>query len=527
MAIDRTGGIGHGHIYSAWDYAGCCGNDWFNRSTNAGQSFEVPVPIPGQPIWGVTTVGPDGEVYVAGRRYSTNTEFVVAKSSTVRDPAAPLAFDFAVVVDLGGSHHFYLGYGPNPGGLMGQVWIAADHSDGSTRGHVYMLCSVDPPGTDPMDVSFVRSTDGGVTWSSPVRVNDDPSGTDAWQWFGTMSVAPNGRIDVVWNDTRSSGVDNLSELYYAFSTDAGTTWSANTPISPVFDSWLGWPDQNKLGDYYDMISDNGGVNLAYAATFNGEQDVYFLRIPCVGSGVVERPTAREDWNSTTTNLIGSSTCTPGQCPNASTCIDGVCYFNYNRYLYLHAHNACQSVGLRVKHVASGQTRWVDSDLQEVVHNNNDPALLTYASTLPETADPLYTVWPEEPMAVTGCFIVPGEVYEIQAILEGDDPANEESYSDPLTLSTAIFGDAVSTLTPPGPDAFAYPPQGSPVDVMDMTAVVEGFTNTNWTSKLYCDLIGLAANPSFNNVVVDVSDMTAVVDAFGGGAYPGMPPQDCP
>jgi len=85
----------------------------------------------------------------------------------------------------------------------------------------------------------------------------------------------------------------------------------------------------------------------------------------------------------------------------------------------------------------------------------------------------------------------------------------------------------TALTPPGPDAFAYPPQGPLVDVTDMTAVVAGFTNENWTSKLYCDLIGLADNPSNNNVVIDVSDMTAVVDAFGGAPYPGMAPQDCP
>ena len=33
--------------------------------------------------------------------------------------------------------------------------------------------------------------------------------------------------------------------------------------------------QSKLGDYYDMKSDNGGADVAYAATFNGEQDVYY------------------------------------------------------------------------------------------------------------------------------------------------------------------------------------------------------------------------------------------------------------
>ena len=43
MAVDRTNGIGEGNIYAAWDYAGCCGDNWFNRSVDGGQS--VPVPL--------------------------------------------------------------------------------------------------------------------------------------------------------------------------------------------------------------------------------------------------------------------------------------------------------------------------------------------------------------------------------------------------------------------------------------------------------------------------------------------------
>jgi hypothetical protein len=104
-----------------------------------------------------------------------------------------------------------------------------------------------------------------------------------------MSVAPNGRIDVVWNDTRNTGQANLSELFYTFSMDGGLSWAENVPVSPVFNSYLGWPNQDKLGDYYDMISDNAGASVAYAATFNGEQDVYFLRIDadCNGNGVAD------------------------------------------------------------------------------------------------------------------------------------------------------------------------------------------------------------------------------------------------
>ena len=171
---------------------------------------------------------------------------------------------------------------------MGQIWVAADHSGGPTHGNVYVLCSVDPPVDDPLDVHFVRSTNGGVTWSSPVRLNDDPVGTNAWQWFGTMSVAPTGRIDVIWNDTRNAAGGYDTELYYSFSIDAGVTWSTNVALSPPFDPHLGWPQQNKLGDYYDMVSDRLGAHVTYAATFNGEQDVYYLRIgdyDCNGNGI--------------------------------------------------------------------------------------------------------------------------------------------------------------------------------------------------------------------------------------------------
>ena len=69
---------------------------------------------------------------------------------------------------------------------------------------------------DPLDVMFIRSINKGLTWSTPVRVNDDPTDNEAWQWFGTMSVAPNGRIDVIWNDTRNDPTSNTSELFYSF-----------------------------------------------------------------------------------------------------------------------------------------------------------------------------------------------------------------------------------------------------------------------------------------------------------------------
>ncbi|MCH8251237.1 MAG: exo-alpha-sialidase, partial [Planctomycetes bacterium] len=264
MSIDKTGGIGDGNIYATWT-----GNPQFTRSTDGGLTFMDPIGAPFQ--WGTHSIGPDGELYTS--ILGGGGGFAVGKSLTARDPEANVDFEPTVSVDLGGQSPLFSA--PNPSGLIGQPWIATDHSSGPSSGNAYLLCSVEPSiGDDPLDVHIARSTDGGFTWDEAVRVNDDEPGS-AWQWFGTMSVAPNGRIDVIWNDTRNTGLDNLSELYYAYSPDAGSTWSTNVRVGPIFNSHVGWPSgQQKLGDYYHMRSDDTGANLAYAATYNDEQDVY-------------------------------------------------------------------------------------------------------------------------------------------------------------------------------------------------------------------------------------------------------------
>lgn len=286
MTIDKTGGQGNGNIYAFWTYAySTCPPGFFTRSHNRGASFENCLVIPEDPFWGTLAVGPAGELYVCG---SGNTGFVVAKSTTARDSNHTVTWDTTTAVDLDGDQVFAGNNSPNPGGLHGQVWVAVDRSTGSTRGNVYVLCSVARnSNSDPLDVMFARSTNGGRTWSAPIRVNDDVSLT-AWQWFGTMSVAPNGRIDVAWLDTRDNPGSVNSSLYYSYSTNAGVTWSPNVRLSQAFDPHAGWPQQNKMGDYFHMVSDNAGAHLAWAATFGGEQNVYYGHIPYPLTGVEEQ-----------------------------------------------------------------------------------------------------------------------------------------------------------------------------------------------------------------------------------------------
>ncbi|MBK7403699.1 MAG: exo-alpha-sialidase [Phycisphaerales bacterium] len=287
IVIDKTGGVGEGNFYQSWSTAaGCCGSRIFTRSTDGGQTYMNPITLPNSPVWGTMAIGSDGTLYLVG--YDFNSGNVYCLRSTNAKNAGQTPTFQSTPVNLGAPFNLGGNCDPNPAGLWGQLWIAVDNSGGPYDGNVYIVASVDPSGTDPLDVRCAISTDGGVSFPTSTRVNDDSLASGHLQWFGTMSVAPDGRIDVVWNDTRDSNVCNKPELYYASSEDGGATWSPNVAVSPQWDSYLGWPQQQKIGDYYNMRSDLTGANLAWAATFNGEQDVYYLRIgdyDCNGNGI--------------------------------------------------------------------------------------------------------------------------------------------------------------------------------------------------------------------------------------------------
>lgn len=311
MTMDRTSGPGSEQIYEAWSTSSNPSPpNTFSRSIDGGQSFQAPSSIANSPIWGTLDVGPDGTLYLVGTTDPPGPIYV-SRSTNAQNPAAAPTFT-TVTVNLGGT--LQTG-GPNPVGLLGQLWIAVDGSNGPRSGWVYVLASVRTP-TDPLDVLFIRSADGGLTWSTPVRVNDDPAGNRAFQWFGTMSVSPDGRIDAVWNDTRGSADSTRSALYYSSSDDGGTTWSPNEQASPVWDSTVGWPKQNKIGDYYHMISRNHGADLAWAATFNGEQDVYYLRIPGGTVAVADDQPERLRLRGNLPNPFSSSTAIRFEVPGA-------------------------------------------------------------------------------------------------------------------------------------------------------------------------------------------------------------------
>ncbi len=287
LTIDKTNGPGHGFQYQSDDGINCSGSGvQLQRSVDGGVTWQSPVSIPNSPAYGTLDVDTNGNLYVGGEGFS---DFICERSSNAQLATQTPRFDQNIHVNLGGG----LGSGGiNPAGLTGQCFLAVDRSGTSTNNNIYMLASVVPSGRSTTDVMFVRSTDGGLTFSAPKKVNDDPVNPNKWHWFGTLSVAPNGRIDSVWYDTRNAANNTDSQLFYSWSTDAGVTWAPNVVVSNSFNPFEGYPNQSKIGDYITMVSDNTGADVAYSATFNfnasrnqHEEDVYYVRVAPTSSGI--------------------------------------------------------------------------------------------------------------------------------------------------------------------------------------------------------------------------------------------------
>jgi hypothetical protein len=278
FTIDTTHSQGRGFQYEYWSPAG---NPFpgkqFTRSTNGGLSWENPVSIPQEIVSGTLDVNSNGDLFLSGVDINSAAKIWCIRSTNARNAAVSPTFDLATLVNMGGSQSLFKGI--NPGGSNGQTYLAVDRSGGSTHNNVYMLASLQGFGSpNPTDVMFARSTDNGQTFSAPKRINDDIHSTNKWHWFGTFSVAPDGRLDAIWLDTRNAANNTDSQLFYSYSRDGGNTWSANVAVSQSFNPFLGYPNQNKMGDYMSIVSDLSGGNVAYTATFNGEEDVYYVRV---------------------------------------------------------------------------------------------------------------------------------------------------------------------------------------------------------------------------------------------------------
>lgn len=119
--------------------------------------------------------------------------------------------------------------------------IACDRSGGANNANIYICWADQRNGYNDGDVFIVISEDGGLTWSEPIRVNDDPP--DKHQFFPFVTVDQvTGKVWLVFFDRRNYN-DTNTDVYMAVSDDGGDSFInfkvSETPFVPFNTVWFG------------------------------------------------------------------------------------------------------------------------------------------------------------------------------------------------------------------------------------------------------------------------------------------------
>jgi hypothetical protein len=123
---------------------------------------------------------------------------------------------------------------------------------------VHLVYSQQGAPGDPGDVYYIRSTDGGVTFAAPLKLNTDS--TLRPQWQANLSVSPTGTLLATWYDARESvncvaGDPNTPcyRMWSRKSNDNGGSWLPDDMLSDVVTPLPSQPDPGiqptYAGDY--------------------------------------------------------------------------------------------------------------------------------------------------------------------------------------------------------------------------------------------------------------------------------------
>ena len=131
--------------------------------------------------------------------------------------------------------------------------LVCDLSNSPQRGTLYLCWGDQRNGLNDIDIFMAKSTDGGLHWSSPVRVNDDKKGRQQFfPWLAIDQVT--GHLYTVFYDRRNHA-DVKTDVYVAVSSDGAQTFKnlkiSTEPFEPnplVF-----------FGDYNHISAHNGVV----------------------------------------------------------------------------------------------------------------------------------------------------------------------------------------------------------------------------------------------------------------------------
>ncbi|HEY6003297.1 MAG TPA: sialidase family protein [Anaeromyxobacter sp.] len=240
LAIDRSAGAFANSIYVGWDR-----NIQNNQilfvafSRDRGATWSAPVKVDDGTTKFERVIGAypavdqaTGTVYMSWHNYARDIIFVDRSTSGGQSWGTDVA-----------AATTHTGFGVDIGCNGGRSQSPAHALKVDSAGTLHLVYADQVAGRG-FDILYVRSTNGGASWSAPVRLNDDLGA--AHQYHPTLSV-DGATITVTFYDRRDDLANCQSHVYATQSTDGGATWSANVRLSTDPSSFDGNP--NGPGDY--------------------------------------------------------------------------------------------------------------------------------------------------------------------------------------------------------------------------------------------------------------------------------------
>lgn len=149
------------------------------------------------------------------------------------------------------------------------------------------FCTISNQNGDP-DILITTTSNGGSTWNTPVRVNDDALGNGKAQDLAWVSYSTNNKLLAVWRDKRNgsgTGYYQPSDVYCSVSLNNGATFLPNIRLSNIsvpHDTIL-TQDGN---DFLSCELVNDTVYAAWGDVRTGKLNIYFAKTAiATGTGI--------------------------------------------------------------------------------------------------------------------------------------------------------------------------------------------------------------------------------------------------
>ena len=223
------------YVYAIWDLTnvGNAQPAWFSRTSNGGASWESPQQI----------------YYPGNGGYAGANQLVVLPSGTLVDVfiLGPSNSNASYIATLRSSDHGDTWTGPHIVSTNESINVVDARTQVGVRtGIGFPSATVDPSSGaiyvtwedarfsqhQRDGVALSKSTDGGVTWSTPAQVNQVP----AVQAFDpTVAVGAGGAVAITYYDFRQATADVSTlptDYWQVVSSDGGSTWRESQVAGP-------------------------------------------------------------------------------------------------------------------------------------------------------------------------------------------------------------------------------------------------------------------------------------------------------